>query len=349
MKLVADDFFFSLSQFLWEKSLFPWSWTVFSFQLILYHALSPPVIDATLCTEQSTAPRSKDYQARYEALWGSDSDSAMQALLHEWEAASPTDPEMFIANFNYYYYQSQQEMLTLTEEAPKGESLVLTDSASDGPTGYLGSQIFYQDSLFQLSQQYLDRGMAQHPRRLDMYFGQIYSLREAGYLEQHLTKLLAVIDTHQSIGGDWLWSNGKPLEADEDPEAYFTGSIQEYISVFYQMPEPYIKGIDTVSRRMLALYPEDVRFNTNVGVASLFREDFVGAIPWFEQALKAEPHDPIVLNNLAYAYREMGQQKEATQYYEAVIEHGTEEDAAYARQALREMQGRSGGNSLKGN
>lgn len=62
----------------------------------------------------------------------------------------------------------------------------------------------------------------------------------------------------------------------------------------------------TVWERSLAKMPDSVRAGTNAGQALLIEDRFEEALPILERARELSPHDPYVLQNLAYAHELKG-------------------------------------------
>ncbi len=54
--------------------------------------------------------------------------TAQLALLNRWEQEDPENAELFTCYFNYYVARSRQEVLSLTQEQPEGESFSFQDS-----------------------------------------------------------------------------------------------------------------------------------------------------------------------------------------------------------------------------
>ena len=277
----------------------------------------------------------QNYQAQYEELFITKNREAMPALLTKWEKADPNDPELFIAYFNYYFWESRSEMVGLSAEASDGENLALYKDGDANPSGFLNSVIVYDDSLFDLAQTYLLKGIEKYPRRLDMHFGRIFSLQEKGDYRQEIEHILTLLELHQETQDDWCWSDGEKME---NPAEEISNSVQEYIYTIFNTPVPNIDGIEKVSNKMLEIYGPDVESYTNLGVCSLFKEDLFSALAHFLAAYEVDSEDAIVISNIAHTYVEMEDHAKAIEYYKILIDKGTKEDAQFAKYRIEQLE-----------
>ncbi len=273
----------------------------------------------------------QDYKTRYENLYSESKFEEIFQLLVDWEKAEPENPEMFIANFNYYLQKSQQEVMQMDTKPGEGQNLTIADTATGEPVGYLYSKIYYNDDLFNKAQKYLVDGLKVNPYRLDMYFGRIYSLRERGMLEDHVSEIINVIEKHKTYRDKWLWSNNEKLR---DSEAMFSGSMQDYNYALFSLKPPYISGIREISAELIKLYPDDLRYYSNLGACNLMEEKWDDALKILEEAEKIDKTDYIVLGNIAYAYMMKGDKKQAISYFEKVVKFSPDQEAEFAKEQI---------------
>lgn len=283
----------------------------------------------------SFAAIAQDYQSKFLELMEKGEDSEIISLLEGWAQTHPADAEMFIAYFNFYLNKSRKEIIRMGDQPGQGDYLVLTDTTTQEPAGYMFSEIHYDDSLFALAHQYLTEGIAKNPKRLDMYFGRIYSLREKGFLSEHVAEILKVIEMHKPGESDWKWSNN---EAVPDPEVMFKGSIQDYNYALFNLEDPYTEGIQKISEKMMRLYPNDVENYSNLGVCNLFNERFPEALKFFQKAHAINPKDALVLGNIAHTHMLMRNNGEAIRYYRRMIKFGNEEHRQFARLRIEQLE-----------
>ena len=276
----------------------------------------------------------QDYKFDYDKLCQEDKRAELLPLLKEWEQNKPDDPELYVAYFNYYFQESKQEVIQLSDTPGQGDNLKLTDSLGN-ESGYMYGKILYQDSLFNLGIEYVDKGLSKHPRRLDMYFGKIYVLREKGNIKEYVSEIIKVIELHKNKKSNWLWSNNEPVEDGDD---LFKGSIQSYCYALFNLEETYIKGIEMISKKMMLLYPNDVENYSNLGVCKLINKEYKEALETFLQAKEINPTDTIVLANIAYAYMQLNEKENSLSYYKKVSDLGNEQEKAFANQQIKLLE-----------
>jgi tetratricopeptide (TPR) repeat protein len=276
------------------------------------------------------------YKSDFEKAFHDGNEEEVTTLLAKWNNARPEDPEMFVAHFNYYYRKSRQELIGMGTQPGKGDNLALLKQNSNEPAGYMYNQIVYDDSLFQLAQYYIGQGIERNPNRLDMHFGRLYSLREAGFLEEHVDGILNVIDVHSKNNGAWLWTDDESVP---DAEKVFKGSIQDYNHALFNLSDaPYSTGIEKISLRMMELYPDDIENYSNVGVCRLIEEKYDAALEMFLKAHKLNSGDAIVLSNLAYTHVQLGEKRKAIHYYEEVVRVGDGEMVEFAKSEIEKLK-----------
>jgi tetratricopeptide (TPR) repeat protein len=231
--------------------------------------------------------------------------------LQKWENAQPNNAELYVAYFNFYFFKSRQELLHLDKQPGQGENLILKDSTGK-TAGYIYSGYQYNDSLFQLGQHYINEGIKRNPKRLDLYFGKIHTLGAIGQYDQYLSELLKVIDLAVKTKYDWLWTDDKEFE---DSKNHFKGVIQSYCNELFDLDPPQFKIIIPISEKMISYFPQDVENYSNIGSCYARQGDFKKGLEYFNKAIKLNPKDLIVLNNLAYSYEQLREYENAILYY----------------------------------
>lgn len=280
----------------------------------------------------------QDQKSKFQNLMKEGREEEVVSLLAKWQNSRPEDPEMFIAHFNYYFHKSKKEVIHMADQPGQGETLTLRDTATNEPVGYMYAKVAYDDSLFRIAQHYITTGIQKNPHRLDMHFGKLYSLREAGFLEEHVEGILKIIDLHQKNKDAWRWSNNETIA---EPDEMFKGSIQDYNHALFNLEEaPYAEGIEKISRKMLDLYPKDIENYSNIGVCRLMDHKYPEALTMFQKAHEINPNDAIVLSNIAYAYLQMEKPKKAIEYYQKVVKVGDGEIAAFAKEEIAKLEKR---------
>jgi tetratricopeptide (TPR) repeat protein len=62
------------------------------------------------------------------------------------------------------------------------------------------------------------------------------------------------------------------------------------------------------------------------------------ALEYLLKAEKLAPKDVVVINNIAEIYGRIGNYPQAREYYGKMIQHGNEQDKAYAREKMERMK-----------
>lgn len=276
----------------------------------------------------------QDFQKNFKDLSEKNDTAAQSRLLKGWEAAKPKDPELYIAYFNFYVKKSREELISL-DEKPKKESFQLSDSGNGKPVGYLNFSTCYRSDILQKGFDYIDKGIALHPDRLDMRFGKIYMLGEAENYDMFTKVIIETIDHGNSIKDAWLWKEAKPLE---DAKRFFLNSMQDYISTLYNTENddllPYMRQI---SEAILKYNPDHVISLANVALTYIIKEDYDKGLSYLLKAEKIDPKDIIVLNNIAEVYVRKKDNPNARIYYEKIIKSGNKEEVDDAREKLKKL------------
>jgi tetratricopeptide (TPR) repeat protein len=264
------------------------------------------------------------------------SDTGGQAkVLNAWAAASPKDPELFIAQFNYYVRKSMAEVVSLDKNQKDNGSLILTDTATGNPVAFLNSSVRYKSDVLQKSFDCIDQGIALHPKRLDMRFGKIYMLGQAENYTAFVKEIVTTIDYSNTITNAWLWKEGKPVE---DPKQFFLSSLQDYVTVIYNTEnDSLLPLMRQISEAVVKYYPDHVESLSNIALTYLISGEYDKALPHLLKAEKVAPKDIIVLNNIAEAYKRKGDKANAKTYYEKIIKNGSKEEADDARERIKSL------------
>jgi tetratricopeptide (TPR) repeat protein len=296
--------------------------------------LKKSVLLTTIFTAASLFALSQNFEQQFKDLSSKKDTIGQLKILKEWELSKPRDPELFIAYFNFYVTKSRKEIVSVDKDKKNQPSFVLTDSTGKS-VGYLSSSLKYDPATLQKGFDYIDRGIALYPARLDMRFGKIYMLGEAENFSEFTRVLVQTIDYGNKINHAWLWKEGKPLE---DAKHFFLGSMQDYITTIYDTEDdkllPYIRQI---SEAVLNYFPEHVESLANVALTYLIGAEYDKALPYLLKAEKVAPKDIIVLNNIAETYKRKNDKVNAKIYYEKIVKYGSAEEAQDAKEKIKNL------------
>ena len=256
-------------------------------------------------------------------------------VLTAWASAAPKDPELFIAYFNYYVRNSMTEIISLDESRKNKNSFVVSDTGTGKPIAYLNSSLKYKSDILQKGFDYIDQGIRFHPTRLDMRFGRIYMLGQAENFHEFTKEIVAAIEYGNQINNTWLWKEGKSLE---NGKQFFLNSLQDYITTIYNTGDDNLLPLmRQISETVIKYFPEHVESLSNIALTHLINGQYDKALPFLLKAEELAHKDVIVLNNIAEAYRRMGDKINAKIYFGKVIKHGNEEQKQDARQKIKSL------------
>lgn len=275
------------------------------------------------------------YEKQFKELAAKNDTSGQMKLLSAWEAASPKDPELFIAYFNFYVRKSMSEVFALERRPNDSTSIALADTGTGKPLAYFNLSVRYRSDILQKGFDYIIQGIALHPTRLDMRFGKIYMLGQAENYNEFAKEIITTIGYGNKINNAWLWKEGKPLE---NPKQFFLSSLQDYITTIYNTEDDKLLPLmRQISETVIKYYPEHVESLSNIALTFLIAGEYTTAIPYLLKAEKVAPKDIIVLNNIAEAYKRSGDKANAKVYYEKIIKHGSKEEAQDAQTKIKEL------------
>jgi len=278
---------------------------------------------------------SQEFEKKFKDLSAQNDTAAQSKLLKEWEKTDPKNPELYVAYFNFYAKKSMREVVSL-DEKPKGEqSLQVNDSTTNQPVAYLNASINYRSDVLQKGFDYIDKGIALHPTRLDMRFGKIYMLGKAENYQVFTKVVIETINYSNSIKTAWLWKEGKPLE---NAKEFFLSSMQDYVSTLYNTEDDsLLPEMRQISETILKYHPDHVISLANIALTYAIEGDNDKALEYLLKAEKIDPKDIIVLNNIAEGYVRKKDTVNAKLYFEKIIKNGSKEDADNAKERMKEL------------
>lgn len=281
----------------------------------------------------SVVSQGQSFNDRFKILMqlGSDAKS-MNDLLKEWKQKEPSSPDLYIAGFNFYYQEATKEILNLASSPTNNPQYEVKDSVNN-PVAYLGSQKTYNDSLFNVSQNFLVEGIKKNPKRLDMRFGKIYALGTFNRFNDFTRELLETLEYSKKINHKWLWSNNEPLK---DEINFLKAAVQDYQNTLYKSNEE--GNMLQIADKMNTIFPNDAIILCTLGSAYLMDNKLVKALPIFEKAYALKPDDTIIINNLALSYFNNKDYKNAKRYFSILLEKGDENQKGLAKEKLKLME-----------
>lgn len=297
--------------------------------------MSKTIITTTALLFTTLLAFSQDFRKQFRDFSAKDDTSGQAKVLAAWEKATPKDPELFIAYFNFYVKKSSAEIVSLDQTKNTQNSFVITDTTSGKPVAFLNSSLNYKSDILQKGFEYMDHGIELYPSRLDMRFGKIYMLGEAENYPEFVKEIVLTIDYSTKINNNWLWKEGKPLE---NPKKFFLGTPQVYVKTIYNTEDDKLLPlIRQISEAVIKYYPDHVESLANIALTYLLTEEYDKALPFLLKAEKIAPKDIVVLNNIAETYKQKGDKANARIYYEKIIQNGSKEESQRAKAQLQTL------------
>ncbi|WP_116108097.1 tetratricopeptide repeat protein [Lewinella sp. IMCC34191] len=277
----------------------------------------------------------QDFAADFTVSQESGDTARQLQILGKWEIDNPRDPALFVAYFNYYVNTARKEVLSMSAENPGGESIMLQDSMGK-TAGFIESRIIYDEKLLEQGLNKIEEGIKRYPDRLDMRFGKIFALGEAGYWGKFKDEIVRAIRQSNKIDNIWRWDTNEPLESGAE---IFLSSLQDYQGALFNTGDPaLLPHIRTIAQKVLAYHPDHIESLSNLSVTYLLAGEYDKGIVPLLKAEKLDPQDAIVLGNIAYGYIQMGEKSKAIEYYKKVIDHGDDESIAFAREQIAALE-----------
>ena len=277
----------------------------------------------------------QDFKSEFDKYCKEDDTSMQLKILQQWEEEEPSDAELYVSYFNYYFQKSKQESLSLNQSQPEGESLSLQDSA--GKTkGYIGSQITFAPKTLEKGLDKIDQGLELYPNRLDMRFGKIHALGQAKDWQKFTDEIIKTVQYAAKNNNEWTWTNN---EKKEEGKEFFLSSLQSYqLTLYNTNNDNLLTNMRTIANEILKHYPDHIESLSNLSITYLLTGQYDKGIEPLLRAEEINPKDAIVLSNIAHGYKLKGDITKSIAYYEKTIKYADERTAAFARQMIEELK-----------
>lgn len=290
---------------------------------------------AALCVTSSAQSTSAEFKMRYDNLVkrvGS-AGVGVETIIDRWEASYPDDPDMLLSRSLYYLEKSKSvEIVTKSADKFLGEKPVISLKDSLGATVNYFQETFYNDSLYALSSQALDKAIKYAPDRIDLRLEKVTSL--TGYEKESpdmaSSTLAGLIDYNASAHPQWIYE-GEQISEDD-----FVEVIQMYCYAFFTIGSPTsYEAFRSLSEKMLKYYPSNTDFLANLGSYYLVaRKDSKQALKYYNKVLKIKPDDYAAIKNCVLLARNDQNVKLEKKYLPMLAEYG-QTDAEKAAAASR--------------
>lgn len=249
----------------------------------------------------------------------------VETLLDKWEAAYPQDVEMNFAKFLFHFSKSQStEVVQKSKNRYLGQEPLMSLKDSLGIPVYFFQENVYDDAVFGLALQYLDKAIQRAPNRLDMRLYRVSAL--VGYEKESpdmaTSELRGLIDYNFTRKPAWEYPGLESVSAD-----FFDVSIQEYCFTFFRYASPSCyEAFKSLSEKMLSFEKDNPLFVNNIGSYYLvYAHDNRKALKCYNQVLKKHPDDLTAINNCIILARNSKDVKMEKKYLPMLIKYSPDE------------------------
>lgn len=292
------------------------------------------VLAAALCLPLCAQKTSEEYTARYNLLVSKlgPTGVGIETLINKWEADFPDDKDMLCAKFSYYFSKCMSSQVVKKDQKKfMGKAPLLTLDDSLGVKNYFFEEVFFEDSLYAMASQALDKAIRDYPNDLELRFSKITSLisYEKESPDMATQTLQSLIDYNYTSKPSWTYG-GEAVDADS-----FVQSVQEYCLSFYTIgSDRAMESFRSISEKMAGYNPKDAQFQDNLGTYHLIaKSDNKTALKYYSKALKLKSDDYTAIKNSVLIARRDKNEKLEKKYLPLLIKNATSEPEKLAAQA----------------
>ncbi len=271
-------------------------------------------------TQESKEAASRKFSEKYRLLvsrLGADG-VGVETVLNNWEKVDPENKELLLGRYAYYMTKAQTvEVVTKPEKKYLGGEAVLSLKDSLGNDVYYFQQTTYDDSLFRIALDWLDKAIGLYPK--EFYYRNVRCaaliLYEGESPDMAHAYAANLIDTYYSDPSGWEY-DGDP--ADEET---FLALVQQICYSFYSLGTPSgYKAFKSLSEKMLEFDENNTDFLSNVGTYYLVAEnDSKTALKYYNRVLKIDPNDYAAAKNCVLIYKDQKNTKMEKKYLPMLI------------------------------
>lgn len=278
----------------------------------------------------------EDYAARFKELRDQKAESAkIDALLDEWRAKSPNDPDAWITSANYYFNESLGPTIS-TKVPEKGDF-----SVKDKKTGKTAGSISFKPNVARTSRSATDllqEATTKFPDRLDIWCGLAFIYEQSGDFDNELDTLKKMVAYTKAHPTGLKWLNGEPIGEAEDH--YVPEKLHGYGQYYEKKENPDDdKRWFQIASLATQEYPNHAEdFNDSGGYYADI-QNWKKAREMFEKARQLDSKSPGPLMNLGSICIESKDYAAARKYFEEAIKLDPEGPfAGEAKQALAKLK-----------
>ena len=274
---------------------------------------------------------------------------AWSGYFSAWEALTPADAQLWIDRFNYELNRScRVEVIlrgaqdTVRRAGESSDRLVLADSAGN-TAGTIGQRILFDETLFARAIAAIDRGIALHPDRLDMYLGRAAAFAYAERYGEMADALCTLVARAAANGGRWMAADGWTVQP-VAPQELIADYLQDYVNTLLDVASPdgggeAAEALGRLARCEAEYCPRSAEALNNLGAWHYGSGRTDAALDCFLRASAADPSDGVLIYNIGYLYLQRGDREQARAWWTRLLDSSDEGERQRAAQLLRELEG----------
>ena len=262
-----------------------------------------------LCLLLSGWTMADGFREQFRKAFGAGKAPAVEKVLANWERATPSDPDLYVAQFNWLLKKS--ERLELQPSATRQASKIAIEDEQGKTVGSIGSG--HDPELVAQAAQALMKGLSLAPDRLDMHFGLAKLYEMTSQPKRQLETLRNALAHRPTDGKPWRWRDGGALPAAE--ALFVPGSLEEYAGFYWRQEgsEP-LEHARNIAELIEQYYPQSSLGFFNTGVYYSIKGEFAKAYAKLQQADALAPNDASTVGNLTKLAIELKRKDDATRY-----------------------------------
>ena len=233
---------------------------------------------------------------------------AAEKVLADWEKATPKDPDLYVARFNFLLNKA-------TKRTPVPAPAVAAGPAAAATPRPAVVVVSYDPATMAQAAAVLKQGIALAPERLDMRMGLAKSYEMAGQPAPLLQTIREALAARKNGGKPWLWRDGAPLPGPE--QAFVPAAIEPFASNYWKQPGD--KGLENgrpIAELMEEYFPQNSLGYFNMGVYYAHLHKTQESYEKMQQADALDPNDVSTLMNLTRMAIELKEKDKARAYQE---------------------------------
>lgn len=275
----------------------------------------------------------EDYAAKYQALRDKKAgEPDIEALLTEWRAKQPDNPEAWVASANYYF---NNRTPVISTKKPREDDLTMKMPGTDKEVGSISFPLNPENVKH--AADLLEEATGKFPDRVDIWCGLAFIYQESGNFDAELATLGKMVAYVKGHPANLRWMKGK---LSDPPDKFIPEKLHGY-AIYYEKKEDeeddqrFLK----VAQFAAGQYPNHPYALNDVALYYSVEGDNEKTREWLEKAHKADPKDALVLVNLGRVASDMGDDAAAKKCYEEAIKADPKgENAQEAKEALAELK-----------